>query len=61
MDSFMMMPKRNRNGMSPPTPVESPSLAAANARLRSLPVTEQTYIAGKYYGGAMPWTEEAGG
>ena len=59
MNSFMM-PKRNRNGMSPP-PVESPSLAAAHARLRSLPLESQTYYAGKYYGGEMPWREESGG
>lgn len=27
----------------------------ANERLRALPREEQSYIAGKYYGGAMPW------
>ena len=28
---------------------------AVNMRLRSLPSEQQAYIAGKYYGGKMPW------
>ena len=51
--SFMA---EKRNGMSPP-PVESPSLVAANARLRTLPSGQQAYIAEKYYGGEMPWKD----
>lgn len=31
------------------------SLEKAHARLRAPPRSDQGYIAGKYYGGSMPW------
>ena len=42
----------------PPPPLIPPPSATANARLCSLSMGEQLYIAEKYYGGKMPWREE---
>jgi len=50
--------KARRKVPSPFAPDDSPSLAAAYTRLRSLPVGAQVYYAGKYHHGKMPWMEE---
>jgi len=47
-------PVSNAIGDIPETP------PAVNMRLRSLPTEQQTYIAGKYYGGKMPWKDGEG-
>lgn len=38
----------------------SKSLEAAHARLREMPFEKQSYYAGKYYRGMMPWEIEGG-